>query len=399
MEEKLMEALLESIVVIFSLQAVLLVLYIPLTYVAYGWIHAPMKRNRVVAAMWQLGLAEAKDWREVTKDGHSLRYFIWPMLGAIGLTMITFALTHPVIAQSNLRAGILEEVIDVFGADDLFPRTVPVGRFLFWGWLGAYLYSFYTIIRRFMDYDLTPNVYVFTANRFLLAFVLGGMVGIALGTFSRMAGLPFDTNLATVSVVAFFIGFFPEQGLNWITATAQKALQQQGGIVRETRLAEIEGMSIWQQGRLKQENIDNVQNLATADIPELIMMTPFTVNQIIDWIDQAILLIHTVSEQLQSLARAGVSRASELLANTADEASLADLVDATGLKASELRVLCRVLQSASNIKIVTYFVWGSSLDEARVAQAALIHPEPIGPHKYADNSKEPDVKLAKAKAS
>lgn len=386
----------QSDLFIFAMQALLLVLYIPLSYVAYGWVHAPMKRNRVIAAMGQLGLAETKDWREVTKDGHSLRYYIWPMVGAIGLTTITFALTHPVITHSNFGKGILEDVIDVFGQTS---RTVPVGRFMFWGWLGAYLYAFYSTIRRFMDYDLTPNVYVFTANRFLLAFFLGGMVGVALGTFSRMAGIPFDTNLTTVSVVAFFIGFFPEQGLNWITATAQKALHQQGGIVREVRLAEIEGMSIWQQGRLKQENIDNVQNLATADIPDLVMMTPFTVNQIIDWIDQAILLIHTVPEQFQPLARAGVSRASELLANTADEASLADLVDATGLKASELRVLQRVLQSASNIKIVTYYVWGASLDEARVAQAALIHPEPMGPHKHADSPKEREVKLAKAKAS
>jgi hypothetical protein len=225
-----------------------------------------------------------------------------------------------------------------------------------------------------MDYDLKPNVYVFTANRFLLAFVIGSIVGVALGTFSTAAGLPFDVNLATVSVVTFFIGFFPEQGLNWIATTAQKALKQQGGIVKETLLSEIEGLSIWQQGRLRQEDIENVQNLATADIAALVMNTPFPVSQLVDWVDQAILLIHTSPEQFEPLARAGLSRASDVLETTHDEAGLADLVETTGLKASELRVITRTLHSAINIRLVTHFNWQSSLDKGRVAEAAAIHP-------------------------
>ncbi len=341
---------------------------------AHRWVHAPTKQDRVLESMSQLGVARKKNWGQAVTDERRLGYYFWPLLSAMLLTFLTYSITHPYIIQSSLKVGLLEEVINVFGSNHPFPRPIPVGRFLFWGWIGAYLYSFILIFRRLMDYDLTPRVYIFTCNRFLLAFVVGSIVGIALGTFSTAAGVSFDVNLATVSVVAFFIGFFPEQGLNWITATAQKALGQQGGIVKETRLSEVEGISIWQQGRLKQEGIDNVQNLATTDIPTLVMETPFTVNQIVDWVDHAILIVYTVPEQLEVLARAGVSRASDLLAITADEAGLADLADATGLKQSELRVLSRVLQSAINIKMVTRFCWQSSMDEAMVAEAATIEP-------------------------
>jgi len=135
-------------------------------------------------------------------------------------------------------------VIDIFGADDLFPRAILAGRFLLWGWAGAYIYSFHLTWRRFLAYDLTPSVYIFTSNRFLLATTIGAIVAVGVGTFSTAAGVPFNVNLATVCIITFFIGFFPEQGLDWITATAKKALGQQGGIAKETRLSEIEGLSI-----------------------------------------------------------------------------------------------------------------------------------------------------------
>lgn len=369
-----MDFLTELTLSAFLLQAVLVVLYIPLTYAAYGWAHVPRKRKKFVQSMSQLGFYHTKNWEDAITDGHRLRYFLWPLAGAMVLTFITFALTHPYVTQSSLRIGLIEEVIDVFGPDNPLPRAVAVGRFLFSGWLGAYLYAFYTIIRRFMDYDLTPKVYIFITNRFLLAFVVGGVVGVGLGTFSSAAGMSFDVNLATVSIVTFFIGFFPEQGLNWIIATAQKALSRQDSLVKETQLAEIEGLSIWQQGRLRQEDIENVQNLATADIPELVMQTPFAVNQLIDWIDQAILLIHTSPERLTPLQRIGISRASDILEIATDAAGLADLVDATGLKESELKILGRMLRSAINIQMVTHFVWQSSLDDDRIAAAAQIHP-------------------------
>jgi hypothetical protein len=165
-------------------------------------------------------------------------------------------------------------------------------------------------------------------------------------------------------------------------ATAQKALRQQGGIARETRLSEIEGLSIWHQGRLKQESIENVQNLATADVPALVIGTPFPVNQIVDWVDQAILLAYASQEQFEALEKAGLLRASDVLTAASDNKRLNQLASATSLNKDRLRMLYLALQSASNVKMVSRFRWQTSMDTAKVEEAAaiqLLQPSPAFP--------------------
>jgi hypothetical protein len=229
----------------FLFQAMLWSSYIPLSYLAYRWVRAPLKHERVKRSLSQLGIDMTKELEEVMAGEYRLKHYIWPLFIASLVTFAIYAGSHPYTIQRGLWAGVLEEVIDVFGAGGLFPRAILAGRFLFWGWLGAWIYSLHLAFRRFLAYDLTPSVYIFTASRFVLAMAVGATAGIGVGTFSTTAGVPFDVNMATVSIVTFFIGFFPEQGLDWITATAKKALGQRGGIAKETRLSEIEGLSIW----------------------------------------------------------------------------------------------------------------------------------------------------------
>ena len=366
----------------FLFQALLFPSYIPLTYLAYRWVRAPLKRDRVKQSLSQLGIDMTKELEEIMAGEYRLKHYVWPMSLACLMTFTTYTATHPYCIQRGLWAGFLDEVINIFGADDLFPRAILAGRIMFWGWSGAWVYSLHLTVRRFLAYDLTPSVYMFTGNRSLLAVSVGAIVGIGLGTFSTAAGVPFDVNIATVAVVLVFIGFFPEQGLNWITATAKKALRQQGGIAKETRLSEIEGLSIWHQGRLKQEGIENVQNLATADVPALVIGTPFPVHQIVDWVDQAILLTYASQEQFEALEKVGLRCASDVLTAAGDNKRLNQLASATGLDKDGLRMLHLALQSALNIKMVSRFRWQSSLDRAKMEEAAaiqLLQPSPAPP--------------------
>ena len=374
-----MEHLTEPTLRVFLLQAMLLTSYIPTSYLAYRWVRAPLKREGVKQSLSQLGIDMTKELEEIMAGEYRLKHYVWPLFVACGLLFATYAVMHPYIIQRGLAAGFLEEVIDIFGADDLFPRAILMGRFGFWGWAGAYLYSFHLTWRRFLAYDLTPSVYIFTGNRFFLAVAVGGVVGLGVGTFSTAAGVPFDVNMATVAIVLFFIGFFPEQGLNWITATAKKALGQRGGITKETRLSEIEGLSIWHQGRLGQEGIENVQNLATADVPALVIGTPFPVTQIVDWADQAILLVYASQEQFEALEKAGLRCASDVLTAAGDNKRLNQVASATGLNKDGLRMLHLALQSALNIKMISRFRWQTSMDAAKVEEAAaiqLLQPSP-----------------------
>lgn len=358
----------------FLIQEVLLLFYIPGTYLAYRWVRIPLRRKRVKQALSQLGIAHPDEWQEAIGSEYRTRDYAWPLFLACAFTSVTYAMTHPYVIQLGLWAGFLPEVYD-FGADELFPRAIAAGSMLFWGWLGAWSYSMQFTFRRFLALDLSPSVYLFTTSRFLLAFVIGGVV--AIGALSlRAADVPFNEAWAIWSAVTFFIGYFPEQGLNWITVTAQKALKQRGGISKEVHLSRIEGLSIWHQGRLKQEGIDNAQTLATANIPDLVISTPFAVGQIVDWVDQAILLVHTGGVQFEALGNVGVIRASAVLTNTDDRGNLDELAEATGLKKSELRVLSRGLRLASNTKLVTRFRRQPDLDTTTTGESASTQPIP-----------------------
>lgn len=115
----------------------------------------------------------------------------------------------------------------------------------------------------------------------------------------------------------------------------------------------IEGISLWQQGRLDQEDIINVQNLASTDLLSLVVSTPFDVGQIVDWVDQAILLIYACPEQLIGLRKVGMRLASTVL--KAFETDPQQLQQASGLSASELYLLHLALKPATNMGLISRY--------------------------------------------
>lgn len=392
----------EATLAVFLFQMLLLSAYIPVSYLAYRWACAPKKHVRVRESLFELGTPFAQMKQQTHMYEYSARDYTWPVLIAWFVNVLTFSLTHPYAIERGLWVGVLEEFVNIFGVDDPTQRALLAGRFLFYGWSGAVAYSLFMIGRRFLDYDLTPRVYVYTAIRFTLAFVISAVTGVMLGVTSTMSGIGFDLTLATVAVVAFVIGFFPERGWEFLSQATRTALTQRGRDSKEVRLAAIEGLSIFQQGRLRQDGIENVQNLATATIPALVTHTPFSVGQLIDWIDQAILLVYTSDDQARALGKLGIIRASDVLINTLNEESRTQLVsslsekkadalelseiiadntsggvgvdqiaqslsdiarvEARAVNEAELLILTRGLQSALNMELVAYYRWKSSLN-------------------------------------
>jgi serine/threonine protein kinase len=346
---------------IFLLQALLLSIYIPLSYIGYKSIRAPQKSEQVKKDLELLG-EDTKNLDEVLSNEYQLRHYFWPLFFAFLLTFGIYTVTHPYAIEHGWWAGVLEETIDIFGPSNPFPRASVAGRFLFWGWMGAYIYSVHLTFRRFMTYDLTPSVYIFTSNRFFLAMTVGSIAGIGVGTFATRAGFSFDVSLMMVSIVTFVIGFFPEQGVNWLTTMAGKIMKKEWKMENERPLSEIDGLNIWQQGRLNQEGIESVQNLATTNIRTIVINTPFTIYQIVDWVDQAILQLFIDKKQLGALKTMGLRSASAVLKAT-DDNHLMHLVQALsnkdaeqgGLTEAELRMLHMAIQSAPNIKPVSSF--------------------------------------------
>jgi len=374
-----MEKLTEPTALAFFLQVSTFIFPWPLIYIAYRYVRAPLKRATIKRSLFLLGVPQTRELEQLIGNAYGLRNYWWPLTSLCLVTFILFAWTHPFVISRGLAAGFWEEAATIFGTDISIPQTILNGRYVFFAFLGAWLYSFMLLARRFLDYDLTPSAIFFATIRIVMAYVIGIMVGAGLGVYSSAAGVSFNVNIVTVYIVVFFIGFFPEQGINWIVTISKRALRQKKGLVKEVPLSDIEGVSIWHQGRLRQEGIENAQNLATADIPTLVSSTPFTLSQIIDWIDQAILLVVSHSTQFEALERVGLRCASDVITAVENEEHLDQLHSASHLEKNELRMLYLALSSAPNVNIVARFRWQSSLDSAKRQQAADLSTQPTTP--------------------
>jgi hypothetical protein len=52
-------------------------------------------------------------------------------------------------------------------------------------------------------------------------------------------------------------------------------------------LNQIEGLNIWYEARLLEEGIEDMQNLTTANLVDVILHTRVPVSRVVDWVDQA----------------------------------------------------------------------------------------------------------------
>lgn len=341
----------------FTLQAFVLISYIPMTFIAYRTLREPFKKDRARWELSQFGLEGTDDYRAaIAGVEYSLVQYVLPLAYIILIFTALYSMTSPYIIGLGAWKGLLEDIVNVFGqlpSGLAVTRDVLVGRFMFWCWLGAYIHSVDVTVRHYLAHDLTPNVYVNTAKRFTVAFVVGTLVGLAVASSYRAAQLSFDGSLMGVYVVCFFIGMFPDTGIKWIKNFAERVLQQKGENFDQKPLSMIEGIGLWQQGRLDQEDIINVQNLASTDLLGLVVNTPFDVGQLVDWVDQAILLINACSDQLEAFKKTGIRYASTVV--KAYEKSPETLGEATGLDANQLNLLHLSLKSATNMELISRY--------------------------------------------
>jgi hypothetical protein len=365
----------------FILQAFVLLSFIPITFIAYRLLREPEKHEHARWELSQFGLEGTHDFENaLSVVEYSLLQYLLPLSYIYLIFLALYSMTSPSIIQLGAWKGLLEETANIFGlpiVGSAIARDILVGRIMFWCWLGAYIYSVDRTIRHYLAHDLTPNVYRPIAKRFTVAFVVGTLIGIAIATSNSAIRLSFYNNLTTVYVVCFFVGLFPETGIKWIKNAASRILRQNESY-EQLPLSAIEGISVWHEGRLDQEGIVNVQNLASANLLELVANTPFDVGQIVDWVDQAILMMHASPEQIEKLKGVGIRSGSILIdiIKHGDE----PLSTATGLNPEELVILRLALTSATNMKLIMLYRRRLARQEARESEqqpAKELLPLPI----------------------
>ncbi len=235
----------------------------------------------------------------------------YPIFLASIVIMLGWLLVFPVVDDSSGPAS----------APTLASYLTPRQTTYVYGFLGAYFFSLNLIARRYVRGDLRPKAYGTIAVRVLTVFILSWMLDVAFGTADW------------VFVAAFLVGIVPETFFTLISEGRRAVLGKLSAAMREPHpLTSLEGIDLYDRSRLQDEGVNNVEALAHHDFVELMLSTRIPVPRLVDWVDQAILYLHTVDDQGNSLARlylrtCGIRTASDLVAAHKDTDLWAALLD------------------------------------------------------------------------
>ncbi|MEM7156619.1 MAG: hypothetical protein AAF799_27475 [Myxococcota bacterium] len=229
----------------------------------------------------------------------------------------------------------------------LLPTPTPVS----FGFLGAYFFSIGMIVRRYTRSDLKPKTYGHVTVRLLLTVVL----------VWALSALPLWTDAAPggaspyLLALSFMVGIVPDTGLMVIRRFLNTTLLKVriDSMHERLPLSRLDGITLYEQARLAEEGIEDVQNLVYYHLVELVLQTRIPLYRLIDWVDQGILIMHLgSSKDLETLRAHGIRNASDL--NAANEAArrrgktddfLALLGKAEGSDLNRLQIVYDALQN------------------------------------------------------
>jgi len=193
----------------------------------------------------------------------------------------------------------------------LFPGNVVIhARLLLYTFIGVYLFNSGTLIRRVYLVDLSEVVF------------WGGIYRLMLSMGLAITLLPFKFS-GHVELVFFAIGFLASAFLGWVLELAMQVAGINTAKRDDFSLRMVRGINVWKDYRLEEEGVENVQNLATADVIELAVKTHYSLRTLIDWVDQA-MAISRFGLKIKDLEAAGLNVSAIELAWLAPEATGGD---------------------------------------------------------------------------
>lgn len=174
-------------------------------------------------------------------------------------------------------------------------------------------------------------------------------------------------------VIAFIIGAFPPIAWQLITAAFKKITFSElilPSLKTDMPIRDLDGLTIWHEVKLEEEDIENIQNMATANMVDLILNTRYPVNRLVDWVDQAILYTQlgtigmkkgseesVILSQRNLLRKHGIRTASTLIAanqksakKPSDTADFLNILN--GGTGSQMKSLVDTIYSNPNLYLV-----------------------------------------------
>ena len=179
------------------------------------------------------------------------------------------------------------------------------------GFLGAYVFITSDVVRRYFRDDLKAGAFVSATLRIITVVIMVHVVSL-LPMFSE-AGLGSRAGVM-IEVVAFGLGFFPMRGLQLLRAATAPVARKVFPAKPRDGLDQLDGMTLWYESRFLEEGVDDLQTLSTASLVELMLRVRVPVQRLIDWMDQAVLVLHLRhdKERLDRVRMLGIRSACDL---------------------------------------------------------------------------------------
>ncbi|MGY6275012.1 hypothetical protein [Methylomonas sp. MgM2] len=218
------------------------------------------------------------------------------------------------------------------------------------GFTGAYLWSAQNIIRRVITGDLAPSTYYSAGLRMVFASLLSLMLSFFLEVFPEA-----EPKQKLLPVIAFLAGMLPDNALVYLKERIGMFSTRKTEASHELPLEMIEGINIFHKVRLGEVGIDNAQNLAEANVIELLLKTPFNPNQLIDWIAQAKLYLYIKSD-IEKLRRVGIRTIFDVVGLCGDEKGIEKIAEETQISSACLKLLCeRFRQDKGGVRLQQFY--------------------------------------------
>ncbi|MCB0210665.1 MAG: tetratricopeptide repeat protein [Anaerolineae bacterium] len=274
----------------------------PLTYIAYLGFNSETHRNLLETDFRLLGLVNEEELVKIVKELYQTVYSQSQFFVYISL----------IIIQSLL---IIAGYLNFEKLNFIKPETMTL---IFYSYLGASFFSVQYTVRRYSTFDLQPQVYSSIVARIFMSSV----IVFAGASIIRLSSEQFPTiSLNTTAVtpepevwaalLAFVIGVFPDRGIRWFGQLTNRIFNSSSERTNSYPLKNLVGISAWHEARLAEMGIDDAQNLATVDIRKLLLTTSFDTQEIVHWIDQAILYVK-VGSKIERLRDAQITTFHEL---------------------------------------------------------------------------------------
>jgi hypothetical protein len=176
---------------------------------------------------------------------------------------------------------------------------VPADALRF-GFAGAYWFILQMLIRRYFQNDLKTDAYISAAGRIVIVLLLVTAVH---------AVWPEQFSSRTENALAFMIGVFPQIGLhaikNLIIFPLKRLIKT---LDNKYPLSDLDGLNIWYEARLIEEGIEDMQNLASANLVDLMLHLRVPVERLLDWVDQAHLYLRVADCNDREICRSNLRR-------------------------------------------------------------------------------------------